>query len=114
MRGSTVRDGRQTSAQILQHTLQIAHDVIVPVSNDLIASGLQTGRSIGIGWAVGVLTAVGFDDDPHFLTKKVSDTSRHRRLSAKFEAEKLTRAQCMPQLLLGIGFVAPQFAGHAR
>src|SRR3546814_4008968 len=85
---SAVRGGNHTSTQIFQHALQIAHDVVIPITNDLIAGRLQARRTFGISAIVRMLSAIRLDDDPQFLAQEIGDKIGNRRLPAEFEAQK--------------------------
>ncbi|NIJ35802.1 hypothetical protein FHR22_000451 [Sphingopyxis panaciterrae] len=114
MRGSAVGDGKHTPAQILQNAFQIAHNVIVPVSDDLIASRLQARGPVDVGSIFGMLPAVRLDDNPQLFAQEVSNETGNGRLPAKFETKELARPKYAPKPLFGLGFRAPQFSRDWR
>src|SRR3546814_18007303 len=100
---SAVRGGNHTSTQIFQHALQIAHDVVIPITNDLIAGRLQARRTFGISAIVRMLYAIRLDDDTQILAQEIGAKIGNRRLPEEFEAPKPEPTKHTTEHLPGMG-----------
>ena len=56
-----------------------------------------------------MLTAIDFNDQFLLAAYEIDNIRTNRLLAHKLEATKCPRTQSIPELLLGVGGVAPQF-----
>src|SRR3990167_4251475 len=80
---------------------------MIPEPHDAIAQPFEIGGALGIG-LFRMLSAVQFDDQPLFGTKKIGDWSSHRCLPPELEPTELTVAQILPELALDVGGASAQ------
>jgi hypothetical protein len=95
--------GRQSRCDDLCNSVKVVQKVIVPEAQHAIAFALEKGGSAFIGRAFRVLAAIGFDDQPCFVTNEVGDERTNRLLSSEFGAVELRAAKDRPKLPLRIG-----------
>jgi hypothetical protein len=94
--------------KILEYSVQIVHNVIVPTPNDPKADGLEISVAtlillnlFGISMAV----AVYFNDERLFRTIEVHDVRTNAMLPTKLDPLQLPRSRSRPQLLLRAGHI---------
>ena len=85
----------------LQNPFAILQHLVVPEPKDFPALAFQIGVTNGVAQAIGVLRAVGFDDQLSANAKKVDDVRADRNLPAKLESAEATIAQQTPQAQFG-------------
>src|SRR6202035_1418953 len=81
--------------------VDIPHHLVVPKSQYAIAVRREPAIATLVGYGVGVLPAVHFDDQAPFEADEVGDKSSDRNLTAKLEFRKSSIAEHEPQLALG-------------
>jgi hypothetical protein len=69
---------------VLEHAVCIRKGVIVPETQDAEAAFLQVGVTNLIACALGMLTAICFDDEHVLETDEVGDPGTERHLSSEF------------------------------
>ena len=83
-----------------QHQQALLCQVCVPVLVPGLVGGLE------------MLAAVEFDHEARGGAVEIDDVGADRFLAIELEAMELLATQAMPELLLGIGLVAAEFAGE--
>lgn len=78
MRGSAICNRNHASAQIFQHALQIGHDVVIPIANDLIPGSPQSRCPVEVSLIFGMLATIRLDDYTPFLTQKIGYEAGNR------------------------------------
>lgn len=82
----------------------VLQDVVVPDAQDGIALCTHEIVAAAIMWAVGVLGAVDFDDEPLVATTEIREVGTDRELSREFVAAELSPFQFEPKR--GFGLIA--------
>jgi hypothetical protein len=98
----------RSSDDRLQHTVDIAHHIVVPDAQNQIAVVFDIGRPLRVFKAALVmLPAIQFNDEMGELTAEIDNIGPDRHLSPKFHSVKTPVAQPKPQGPLGVGLIAP-------
>ena len=99
--------GIKLGENILQNTLNILFDFIVPKSQYFVFVPCQPLITHCISFVGGVLTAVDFKHETHFAAKKVHNVWADWLLSNKFVAIESTGPEMFPHTLFGLRRIVP-------
>ncbi len=100
----------QGKKNVLQNTIQILQDFIVPKAKNMI-TGLFNGLgAFCIIWIIRMLTAIGFNHKLVRTADKIGDVGADRNLPRKFITRQSAVAQCEPELLFRFGLILTQGA----
>lgn len=94
----------------VDHDINFLQHLIVPKPEDLETRLMQTLIADAILFAVLMLAAIHFDNQPLFEAHKVEHKIQEWMLAAEFETRDLPTTQAVPQVILGIRHMASQFA----
>src|SRR5688572_30171901 len=109
-----IRGGLQLAQGLGDHdddAIGVGEDVVVPEAQRAEAVRGEPGIAGCVGCAVGVLTAVKFDNESRFKASEVGDVWSDRALLAEEEAIELSAPQVFPKAYLCVSRQGTQFAG---
>ena len=87
-------------------SFRVFEDVAIPETQNAEALGFKPGCSRRVGFRIGMLAAIGFDDQFQLQAGEVRHEAADRTLAAEFDAAEGTIAQEPPQGFLGFRGVA--------
>ena len=92
----------------IQHPFGIGTNLVVPEADDAPSSRLQPGRPLSVAVTLGMLAAIGLDDQTMLDASEVENVRSQRMLAAELEPGQPPSAQRRPQPPLGVGHHNPQ------
>lgn len=96
-----------------QDTVRVGEDIVVPVADDMVAVCLDHSGASIVSAAVGVLTAIEFDDKFQAAAGEIDNRVSNRKLAREFDA-KLFAAQPRPHSFFRFCRIFAQFARQRR
>jgi hypothetical protein len=97
------------SLNVLQHTVDVLQDVVVPVAHHSIAIRFENPCALGIGSRLRcVLTAINLNDHAPSMAGEIDDVAVDPNLTSEMRAwHSKAMTQVPPQFALGFGGSAP-------
>ena len=95
----------------LEHAARILEHLIVPETENSKAPITKMGIAAAVCEALGVLTAVGFDDQPSLKASKIDDIRIDHMLTTELRLRHAPVAKHGPKPSLSWGRVGPHLAG---
>ena len=89
---------------------EVLENIIIPEPHYGESLAAQERIAMGVGLRPVVLAAIDFYQQLLLQTGEVDDVRADRMLTSKSASHELPATQALPQLLLGIGHVAPELA----
>src|SRR4051812_8933274 len=78
------RGRRKVGRNRSDHTVDVFENLVVPEAQDSVAFALEEARALRVvGGVLGVLTAIGFNDQPCGMRAKIREVAAHRDLLAE-------------------------------
>ena len=95
-----------------ENTLEIAQNVVIPKTNDVISAFFQRQRAFAVrSGALRVLATVDFNNQFPIQSNEVDNESCKRNLPLEFDAIELTRPKSRPKKALGVSRILAESAG---
>jgi hypothetical protein len=91
------RLGTQSVCNRFQHTLHIAHDIVVPEPQNAIVMLLQPSIAHAITFIVSMLPAIQLDNQSSFPTNKICNVGTDWLLPNKFVTIDRSRTNSIPK-----------------
>jgi hypothetical protein len=91
----------------LQYAETVSEDLVVPKTQNAPALRSQIRVSTIVIARTVMLTPIGFNDQPRFKAREISDIGRYGKLTAKAPTQAAA-AQFSPQHSLGVGHISAQ------
>jgi hypothetical protein len=94
---------------IFHHTIQIPHDIIIPVAQNSKTLGFQICRALSVRLLlIRMMATVEFDDDQSRRAAEIHNIWTDRMLPSEFQTLKLPGSKALPQQMLHIGLIPSQ------
>ena len=94
-----------------QNAIPIAQDIRTPETENAVAFRLEPSITLDITFALGMLSAIDFDDQTSVMTNEIDNEASDRSLASKSQSVQPMSAQRRPKTLLSVGHFAPQRLG---
>jgi hypothetical protein len=92
---------------VFNHTINIGHDVVIPVAENKVSHRFEYFCSLCVGLRLhGMLPAVEFNDQMRIGAAEVDDEAIDRKLPSEFPTAETAVAQPKPQQTLGVCLIA--------
>jgi hypothetical protein len=96
----------------IENTLEIAQNVVIPKTNDVISAFFQRQRALAVrSGALRMLAAVDFNNQFPIQSNEVDNESCKRNLPLEFYSIELTRPKSRPKKALGVSRILAESAG---